>query len=270
MKYFLILNLFFLFSCKGDLEVTGFSNKGKNLAIDETQNLVKSYPFEIDEDEINSYATYLGFPLELFGMPVLSNDKQKISITTTDDQIKLFNAFPKNSIYFIMDPLTTPPATLDFSSGVKAVEFEASFPEKLETGGSYTISASFMTFPTLIAHLSIAYGTRPDGTYVFNVVKNGVTVLELNTSHSFLPSKIGFEFNANTATYKVYLDNVEQTLTDNTYVPGHYVGGLGIGQVMLTGNNIGLAISVGIVADASKMTTTFRSDATDPFGKLIQ
>lgn len=157
-------------------------------------------------------------------------------------------------------------ATLDFTTGKKAVEYELVFPQHDNSG----VGCSPFSFASQFLHLS---GTGAvlkaclDGTLALSVYINNAETTFPVASAAALPSRIGFEMDADSGTAVVYFDNVPQVLTANTFTPGS--GEVAVEFVENTDSSpadTGKVVSLRLITKAADMTTNYSAGTTDPFG----
>lgn len=149
-------------------------------------------------------------------MPEMNNNYQTAKFTLTPEY-DVSAAYPANFFYYMSDPMSTLPATLDFSSGIKTFELEINFPRYDVGAVINTLTLASLSFGERI---QIVIGNEMT-TYVVGVAKGSFSNIKILRSgtHSELPVRIGVELNATTSTFKIYLDGVDYAVNDNTYVP---------------------------------------------------
>lgn len=208
--------------------------------------------------------------------PDMSENYQKASITLAQNTAnESYYALPANCIYNLVDPNGGYPETksLDFTSGVKVLEFEINLPEQLFdednnnfNDGSYKISGNFFP-PSNVGELKgRILIVSNSGQYSLSILWGTALVFSNFFSYHQLPKKIGFEFNANNSSFKVYFDGINQTLLNNSFTPEKLAIGFLLGQEALSSPNAGRVASIRLITLAQDMTTSFSLGTTDPFG----
>ena len=109
-----------------------------------------------------------------------------------------------------------------------------------------------------------------DGTYRVSIRDSQGEVLSSVLSYQSLPTRVGIEFNANTSTFKVYLDDVPQVLLRNSYTPGNYQPVMGANETITNPvGNRGLPMKIRLITTGEDMTTQFSNGANDVLGNPI-
>lgn len=200
-------------------------------------------------------------------MPEMSNNYQTAKFTLTPEY-DVSVAYPANFFYYMSDPMSTPPATLDFSSGIKTFELEINFPRYDVGAVVNSLTLASLSFEEHIQIIIVNELT----TYVVGVAKGNFSNIETlwSGTHSELPVRIGVELNATTSTFKIYLDGVEYAVNDNTYVPQNLIFATDSRVIYSPeGDDFNLISRTRLITRAAGMTTSFSSGATDPFGTPI-
>lgn len=254
VKVFFILSLLVLISCNGTMG----TNANTGSVPPENSPGGVGYQLNATLAELQSLdPSFIGL--------TMSNNDQTASLTWIGAS-QAGMAAPAN--------LLTTPQTLDLSTGKKAFECEYSVPAGLVTGyaGAGTVGNGILTCVILGLPFSPLFMAEimwfSDGTYDVTIRKGVTLIYSENVSHSNLPSRIGFEFDATAQTVSVYLDNDKKVLSDNTYTPQPVTIFMGLTEPLDQANilNAGKVSTMRLITTAGDMTTNFSAGTTDPFG----
>lgn len=234
--------------------------------IDEVVDTGGGYQLDMGLEEIAEIEAMIGAPTSLMG---ISGQMRTYAFNGSGQAF--YYALPANTFYHMVNPGTTPPARLDFSSGIRAFELEFSIPERSELGGSFEIVGGLAYDMTSSGDAMVRFSSDENGLYYVAITGASGSLFHQAYPYASLPSRIGFELNAETSTFEVYFDGVKQTLIgDNTYSFPSYLGVIGGSEWGMTAGNIGKVISARLITTAADMTTPFSPGVTDPFGNPIQ
>lgn len=282
LKLVLILSLICVVSCKENFNIDSIEQSSHvgNKENKDTTPEVGGVGFQLDitSEEVAELQTLMGSWMIISKMTMSNNNQTGAYIMEADQQKdRIAYGLPANIIRNAVNPSVPAPNSINFSSAITALEFDFDFPEIVETPASPNPNGIlYQTIGGIVNGLmggdvaGIVLAAFEDGTYRVSIRDSQGEVLSSVLSYQSLPTRVGIEFNANTSTFKVYLDDVPQVLLRNSYTPGNYQPVMGANETITNPvGNRGLPMKIRLITTGEDMTTQFSNGANDVLGNPI-